>query len=218
MPAKPEVITDSHIVEAIDRLLESRKITAQKFAREIHVSPASLVFWRRKGNAISARCWERLFPHIMPFLPPGCVNIGGNGKGYYTQTHPLDNAAPCLNEADLLEFRPIVESVASYAHARARTFKNIEGRANCDGLFFFRTTQSRDCIPAGSRVLCSCAQPPANGSLVLCVQAGEIMAGRFHNGNIHSSKKRIKLTAPTLLASIISYTVFVQPIQQNIDG
>ncbi|MBO4620327.1 MAG: hypothetical protein J5654_09490 [Victivallales bacterium] len=219
MPAKPEVITDSNIVEAIERLLEARGISAQTFAREIHVSPASLVFWRRKGNAISTRCWERLFPHIMPFLPPGCIRIGGNGKGYYTQTASApDNEAPILTEADLLEFRPVLESVASYAHARARVFKYIDGRTNCDGLFFFHAEKARDNIPSGSQVLCRCSQPPAVGSLVVCAQDGEINVGRFQNGNILSRKKRLKLSSPTLLATIISFTVFVQPFEQNLDG
>lgn len=209
MPIKAEIITSRATVRAIDKCLKVRGITAQKFAFEIGVSEPSMVAWRKEGTPISRKSWEKLLPHIQPYLPSNIFTASG-------ECLPNSDSiavVPVLRASDLPMVRPMVQPVPTYARENNRKFQNIlldAPNADDAGLFLAECPANSFGIPAGCELLCDCSMPPANGRTVLCVQGGKVSIGRFATPATLKSadgSSASAIDAPTLLATILSYTV-----------
>lgn len=213
MPIKAEIITSRATVRAIDKCLKVRGITAQKFALEIGVSEPSMVAWRKEGTPISRKSWEKLLPHIRPYLPDNFLTASGECLPNSDSIAVI----PTLLASDLPKIRPLFQTVSTYARENNRKFRNILLESpNMETIFHDRGLFLAECpansfgIPAGCELLCDCSMPPANGRTVLCVQGGKVSIGRFATPATLKSadgSSASAIDAPTLLATILSYTV-----------
>lgn len=209
MAGKAEIITNRATVRAINKALKVRDITAQKFAREIGTSEASMVAWRKEGTPISKKSWEKLLPHIQPYLPSNMSTASGECAANSDYIEVI----PRLAVSDLPCLRPVVQDVAEYARAHGRAFRNVlygGPDSDCSGIFLAECPENSFGIPAGSELMCDCSKPPAPGSVVLCVQCGKAAVGRFEPpASLKIGDSVESIDTPTLLATILQYKVYL---------
>ena len=75
---------DAYIVNAIDQYILANKLTQAAFAKQLGISEATMVKWRRQGNGITGRRWQHLYRYIKRYLPAERIFIAGNGEEHYS--------------------------------------------------------------------------------------------------------------------------------------
>ncbi len=223
---------DINISNAIDRLLLDRHITAAAFAKELGISEAALVKWRRPGNGITGRMWQALYPKIKKYLPQERIFIAQNGEEHYSSLNEtcksgnpyyepkfIPQLVPIFTESDLLAYLPLVQSVEQYA--RLHNLQRTEYRpriAGCGGMFCYELPQPCAGMPSGARLFISSEAKPKNGCMALAIDnGGKIHVGLYTadnsmfniggvTGRLAQASTIVTMLCPVIMYEVITYT------------
>lgn len=222
---------DINIANAIDRLLNERHIAAAALAKELKISEAALVKWRRPGNGITGRMWQALYPKIKQYLPQERIFIAQNGEEHYSSLNETSKSGnpyfepkfipqmvPIFAEADLLAYLPMVQSVEQYAciHNLQRT-EYRPRIAGCGGIFAHDLQSPASGMPVGARLFISSEAKPKSGCMALAID----MQGKLHiglytadnglfsiggiSGKLVQASTMITMICPVIMYEVITY-------------
>ncbi len=223
---------DAYIASAIDQYIMANKLTQAGFAKQLGISEATMVKWRRQGNGITGRRWAELYKHIKRYLPKERIFTASNGEEHYSSANEgagvrvyfepkyIPQMVPVLEDKDLQAWPQMVQSVEQYV--AGRDYKRAEYRARGPeaGVFCYMLSSATIGIPQGAQLFVSGEAKPTNGGLVLAVTtSGEIILATYTaTGNTFTLTGSQNITGQlskaqelfTMLAPVIEYTVFIR--------
>lgn len=222
---------DAYIVNAIDQYILANKLTQAAFAKQLGISEATMVKWRRQGNGITGRRWQHLYRYIKRYLPAERIFIAGNGEEHYSSATEgtgvrvyfepkyIPQMVPVLVDEHLRQYQQMLQSVEQYV--AGRDFPRVEYRPHSkatSGIFCYVLPQAEVGVPQGARLFVSSEEKPRSGGLVLAVTAaGKIMLANYTtSGNTFTLAGRENITGKlaqaremlTMLATVVMYEVY----------
>jgi transcriptional regulator with XRE-family HTH domain len=216
---------DIYITEALDKYCVQHRITQKQFARQLNVSEATMVKWRRQGTGISDIRWKSLFKLIRPYLPSDRIYLASNGEecysslnetvGKYNYFSPkfIPALIPVLTASDLLKYNSFVQSIEQFAADHALPRVEYRPRIqSAGGLFAYQTTEEQEHIPAGATLYASTeARPKQNQITIAVTKDKRIVVGKysasantFKIGSLHGSLDEIS----SILSGIFPVIVY----------
>lgn len=222
---------DAYIVNAIDQYILANKLTQAAFAKQLGISEATMVKWRRQGNGITGRRWQTLYRYIKRYLPAERIYIAGNGEENYSSATEgtgvrayfdpkyVPQMVPVLVDENLRQYQQMLQSVEQFV--AGREFPRVEYRPHCkatSGIFCYVLPHTEVGVPQGARLFVSSDEKPRSGFLVLAVTAkGKIMLANYTtSGNTFTLAGRENITGKlaqaremlTMLATVVMYEVY----------
>ena len=184
---------DIYITEALDKYCVQHRITQKEFARQLNVSEATMVKWRRQGTGISEVRWKPLFKLLRPYLPTERIYLATNGEeqysslnesvGKYNYFQPkfIPAHVPVLTSSDLIAYNSFVQSIEQYAADHDLPRIEYRPRIQCaGGLFAYQMTEEQDHIPAGATLYASTEARPKQNQITLAVTKDKrIVVGKY---------------------------------------
>lgn len=119
----PNIIIDSHIVNAIKRYVEETKISQKTLAELCGVTPPAVINWRNEGSSIRENVWARLFPLIRSRLSDNLIGVDEDGHEYYMNQKDAKIPkcecmfVPMFTEDEIESFVPSLDTPVKYAEA-----------------------------------------------------------------------------------------------------
>ena len=222
---------DAYIVNAIDQYILANKLTQAAFAKQLGISEATMVKWRRQGNGITGRRWQQLYGYIKRYLPTERIFVAGNGEEHYSSATEgtgvrayfepkyIPQMVPVLVDENLRDYQQMLQSVEQYVGGRAFPRVEYRPRGNAaSGIFCYVLPQAAAGVPQGARLFISSEEKPHSGGLVLAVTAGgKIMLANYTtSGNTFTLSGVETITGKlaqarqmlTMLATVVMYEVF----------
>ena len=185
---------DSHIVSAINQYVDENKITYEDFAKQFHVSCASMTKWRRVGYGINSKNWDMLFLKIRKFLPEDRIFINDAGKEQYSSVAEKQSAyvfdpkyvpvmVPVFSITDMDNYDDTLESVTQFGVGlKAKTAEYRPKHKDKSSVFAIRISDDSTApvLPKQTTLfVCAGERPQQSGMVVALPTDGKAMIGYY---------------------------------------
>lgn len=178
---------DSHIVRAIDKFIADNGMSYEDFARKQGVSCASITKWRKVGNGITAKRWEKLFPLLKKYLPADRIFINDAQREQYSSVAAKQSSyvfepkyiplmVPVFSMKQIATYDDMLESVTQFGvRLKAKTAEYRPKHKEKSSVFAVSLTDNAlaPVFPAKTTLFVCGGERAENGGLVLALTAGK---------------------------------------------